>query len=80
MFVLTNSLRLSFIDSKENCINQKLFQKSVAILKGIDGDMHRLGNDSHLKHFFRFSFGPLLPDSYDNDIKILNEAINSQKE
>ena len=61
-------------------LNGKLFQKGAAILKGTDCDMHRLGNDSHLKHFFRFSFGPLLPDSYDNDIKILSEAINSKKE
>ena len=60
-------------------LNEKLFQKGAAILKGTDCDMHRLGDTSHLNHFFRFSFGPLLPDSYDNDIKILGEAINSKK-
>ena len=62
--------------SQENR-NQKLFQKGAAILKGTDCDMHRLGNASHLRHFFRFSFGPLLPNSYDSDLKILGEAINS---
>ena len=60
-------------------LNEKLFKKGAAILKGADCDMHRLGDNSHLKKFFRFSFGPLFPDSYDNDIKILGEAINSKK-
>ena len=58
-------------------LNERLFIKGAAILKGTDCDMHRLGDDSHLKHFFRFSFGPLLPDSIDNDIKILADAIHS---
>ena len=60
-------------------LNEELFKKGAAILKGTDCDMHRLDDTSHLKHFFRFSFGPLLPNSYDNNIKILGEAINSQK-
>ena len=58
-------------------LNEKLFKNGAAILKGTDCDMHRLGNNSHLKHFFRFSFGPLLPDSIDNDIKILADSIHS---
>jgi len=58
-------------------LNERLFKKGAAILKGTDCDMHRLGNHSHLKHFFRFSFGPLLPDSIDNDIKILADSIHS---
>ena len=57
-------------------LNERLFKKGAAILKGTDCDMHRLGNHSHLKHFFRFSFGPLLPNSFDTDIKILTEALN----
>lgn len=57
-------------------LNERLFKKGAAILKGTDCDMHRLGNRSHLKHFFRFSFGPLLPDSIDNNINILTEALN----
>jgi len=58
-------------------LNERLFKKGAAILKGTDCDMRRLGNDSHLKHFFRFSFGPLLPNSFDTDISILTEALNS---
>ena len=61
-------------------LNEELFKRGAAILKGTDCDMHRLGNASHLRHFFRFSFGPLFPNSYDSDLKILGEAINSIRE
>ena len=57
-------------------LNERLFKKGAAILKGTDCDMHRLGKHSHLKHFFRFSFGPLLPESFNTDIKILTEVLN----
>ena len=57
-------------------LNEKLFKEGAAILKGTDCDMHRLEDNSHLKQFFRFSFGPLLPDSYESDIEILNNALN----
>ena len=61
-------------------LNEKLFQKGAAILKGTDCDMHRLGIDSHLKHFFRFSFGPLLPNSFDSDIEIFfNDKVANGK-
>ena len=60
--------------------NSNIFVVGAAILNGTDCDMHRLGNASHLKNFFRFSFGPLLPNSYYNDLKILGDAINSMKE
>ena len=56
--------------------NERLFRQGAAILKGTDCDMHRLEDNSHLKQFFRFSFGPLLPDSYESDIEILNNALN----
>jgi len=56
--------------------NEKLFTQGAAILKGTDCDMHRLEENSHLKQFFRFSFGPLLPNSFDSDIDILNNALN----
>ncbi len=64
------------IDLTAEQLNKRLFKKGAAILKGTDCDMHRLEKNSHLKHFFRFSFGPLLPDSFDTDIKILTEALN----
>jgi len=57
-------------------LNEKLFKEGAAILKGTDCDMYRLEKNSHLKQFFRFSFGPLLPDSYESDIEILNNALN----
>ena len=61
-------------------LNEELFKRGAAILKGTDCDMHRLGSASHLRHFFRFSFGPLFPNSYDSDLKILGEAINFIRE
>ena len=59
-------------------LNERLFKKGAAILKGTDCDMHRMGEASHLKHFFRFSFGPLLPESIESDISILKGALNSK--
>ena len=57
-------------------LNEKLFKEGAAILKGTDCDMYRLEENSHLKQFFRFSFGPLLPDSFESDIEILDNALN----
>ena len=57
-------------------LNEKLFKEGAAILKGTDCDMYRLEENSHLKQFFRFSFGPLLPDSYESDIEILDNVLN----
>ena len=57
-------------------LNEKLFNEGAAILKGTDCDMYRLEENSHLKQFFRFSFGPLLPDSFESDIEILDNALN----
>ena len=37
--------------------------------------MSRGGADSPLRDFFRFSFGPLKPDSFESDIAILKEAL-----
>ena len=56
-------------------LNDRLFKQGAAILKGTDCDMYRLEKDSHLKQFFRFSFGPLLQDSIDSDIDILKKAL-----
>ena len=57
-------------------LNDKLFKQGAAILKGTDCDMYRLEEDSHLKKFFRFSFGPLSPNSFDSDIDILKSVLN----
>jgi hypothetical protein len=37
--------------------------------------MARRGADSPLKNFFRFSFGPLEPESFDQDIGILTRSL-----
>ena len=37
--------------------------------------MERLGDDSPLASFFRFSFGPLDPESFEADIALLGEAL-----
>ena len=59
--------------------NKRLFQHGAAILKGTDCDMYRAGANSHLKQFFRFSFGPLEPESFNSDIEILLKALNSMQ-
>ncbi len=56
-------------------LNERLFKKGAAILKGTDCDMARRGAASPLRHFFRFSFGPLHPESFHSDIAILREAL-----
>ncbi len=56
--------------------NDRLFQHGAAILKGTDCDMLRKENKSKLKSFFRFSFGPLEPISFEKDIEILGKVIN----
>ncbi|HSH05606.1 MAG TPA: pyridoxal phosphate-dependent aminotransferase [Anaerolineae bacterium] len=55
--------------------NQQLFTHGAAILKGTDCDMARRGDDSPLANFFRFSFGPLSPDSFDADLAILRQVL-----
>jgi len=60
-------------------LNQRLFPKGAAILKGQDCDMARGGADSPLAGFFRFSFGPLPPESFDSDIGILREALEAPR-
>jgi hypothetical protein len=38
--------------------------------------MERGGDNSVLKEFFRFSFGPLKTDSFELDIKILSKVLD----
>lgn len=58
-------------------LNQRLFRKGAAVLKGTDCDMARRGDESPLADFFRFSFGPLSPSSFDTDIAIMRQALES---
>ena len=55
--------------------NTRLFKEGAAVLKGTDCDMARRGTDSPLRNFFRFSFGPLEPESFDHDIEILTRSL-----
>lgn len=66
-------------------LNQRLFAKGAAVLRGTDCDMRRPHGeeidkckpfDSSLKRFFRFSFGPLPPESFDEDIRLLREVLH----
>ena len=56
-------------------LNQRLFKEGAAILKGTDCDMARQGEASTLREFFRFSFGALPAESFENDIEILERAL-----
>jgi aspartate/methionine/tyrosine aminotransferase len=65
-------------------LNRRLFQKGAAILEGIDCDMAR----PHAKDpeyvspydsFFRFSFGPLLPETFESDIAIMKQVLDEYR-
>ena len=58
-------------------LNLRLFPEGAAILEGTDCDMARRGQESPLRDFFRFSFGPLDPSSFDTDIAIMRKALQS---
>ena len=58
-------------------LNQRLFPEGAAILCGNDCDMRRFGSLSPLRNFFRFSFGPLAPESFAEDIEILQRALDA---
>jgi len=58
-------------------LNRNLFAQGAAILEGPDCDMARRGAQSPLANFFRFSFGPLAPSSFDADIDLLSKVLSS---
>ncbi|WP_419163647.1 pyridoxal phosphate-dependent aminotransferase [Candidatus Palauibacter sp.] len=60
-------------------LNEHLFKRGAAILKGTDCDMARLGDASPLASFFRFSFGPLAPESFEADIDLLGDALREMR-
>lgn len=64
--------------------NKRLFKRGAAILKGFDCDMARPHSKdpeylSPYHNFFRFSFGPLLPETFDTDIQIMSEVLEEYK-
>ena len=59
-----------------DAFNERLFKHNAGILPGVLCDMQRRqGADGPLHRFIRFSFGPLGPDSYDNDMEILAQCV-----
>ena len=70
------------LNAKE--FNKRLFKHGAAILTAIDCDMSR----PHAKdpnyvtpypRFFRFSFGPLLPQTFDSDIALMKKVLEEYK-
>ena len=56
--------------------NERLFKYEAGILPGVLCDMaRRRGEAGPLYRFIRFSFGPLSPDSYENDMEILAKCV-----
>jgi aminotransferase len=56
--------------------NERLFEYEAGILPGRLCDMaRRAGESGPLHRFIRFSFGPLGPESYDNDMEILAKCV-----
>jgi len=58
-----------------DAFNERLFEHNAGILPGRLCDMDRRGDDGPLGPMIRFSFGPLGPDSYENDIDILEKCV-----
>ncbi|MBK7643677.1 MAG: pyridoxal phosphate-dependent aminotransferase [Planctomycetes bacterium] len=65
-------------------LNRRLFRHGAAILKGFDCDMARPhdkepGYRSPYASFFRFSFGPLPPESFDSDVALLRRVLDEYR-
>jgi aspartate/methionine/tyrosine aminotransferase len=65
-------------------LNRRLFKHGAAILEGIDCDMarpHRKDPNyvSPYDSFFRFSFGPLLPETFESDLAILRQVLDDYR-
>jgi len=58
-----------------DAFNERLFQHKAGILPGRLCDLLRRGDKGPLGPMIRFSFGPLSPESYDSDIKILAQCV-----
>ncbi len=63
-------------DQSADQFNERLFEHEAGILPGTLCDMaRRRGESGPLHRFIRFSFGPLGPESYDNDMEILARCV-----
>ena len=62
-------------------LNRRLFRHGAAILEGFDCDMarpHAKDPDyvSPYDSFFRFSFGPLLPETFESDVALMKQVLD----
>ncbi|MEZ6016848.1 MAG: pyridoxal phosphate-dependent aminotransferase [Planctomycetota bacterium] len=57
--------------------NERLFAHKAGILPGRLCDMQRRGDGGAMGSLFRFSFGPLSPDSFDEDVAILRQCLRA---
>jgi len=60
--------------------NRRLFRRGAAILEGIDCDMARPHDKdpdyvSPYDSWFRFSFGPLLPETFEADVAMMRDVL-----
>jgi aminotransferase len=65
-------------------LNKRLFRHGAAILEGFDCDMARPHEKdpayrSPYESFFRFSFGPLLPESFEADVALLRQVLDEYR-
>lgn len=66
-------------------LNNRLFKRGAAILCASDCDMERPHSKdpdyvSPYSRFFRFSFGPLLPETFESDIQLFREVFEAYKQ
>ena len=64
--------------------NKRLFKRGAAILCASDCDMARPHSKdpsyvTPYSRFFRFSFGPLLPETFESDIQLFSEVLEQYK-
>ena len=65
-------------------LNKRLFKHGAAILCATDCDMARPHSkdssyESPYSRFFRFSFGPLLPETFDSDIELFHGVFDDYR-
>ena len=65
-------------------LNKRLFKHGAAILCATDCDMARPHSkdpsyESPYSRFFRFSFGPLLPETFDSDIELFRGVFDAYR-
>jgi len=65
-------------------LNERLFKHGAAILCASDCDMARPhskepGYVTPYSRFFRFSFGPLLPETFESDIQLFSEVLDEYR-